>query len=48
MIPKTTPEIIVKALERFDQELRETPDWSGWSRKKTINLLFNIMAGFTP
>jgi 5-methylcytosine-specific restriction protein B len=34
MIPKTTPEIIVKALERFDQELRETADWSGWEQKE--------------
>lgn len=34
MIPKTTPEIIVKALERFDQELRDSADWSGWEQKE--------------
>ena len=33
MIPKTTPEEIVKAMKRFDQELRETADWSGWEQK---------------
>ncbi len=34
MIPKTTPEVIIKVLEQFDQELRETADWSSWEQNE--------------
>ena len=34
MIPKTTPAVIVKTLERFDLELRDTAEWAGWEQKE--------------
>ena len=30
MIPETTREALLQSMERFDQELRQQPDWSTW------------------
>lgn len=34
MIPKITSEAILKAMDQFDLELRESADWSGWEQNE--------------
>src|SRR5579863_7597574 len=33
MIPNTTKEAVYEALERFDRELRDSPEWANWEQK---------------
>src|SRR5688500_18365550 len=33
MIPETTREAVLEAIERFDRELRESPEWANWDQK---------------
>jgi hypothetical protein len=34
MIPDTTREALVEAMERFDRELRDNPEWIDWEGKE--------------
>jgi hypothetical protein len=33
VIPETTREALLDAMQRFDQELRSTPDWADWEQQ---------------
>src|SRR4051812_2002817 len=35
MIPNTTREAVLEAMERFDRELRDSPEWSSWEQKES-------------
>jgi hypothetical protein len=34
MIPESTRETVLSAMDRFDSELRETATWSGWEQNQ--------------
>jgi hypothetical protein len=35
MIPNTTRESMLEAMERFDRELRDSPEWANWEQKES-------------
>src|SRR5262245_18838120 len=35
MIPETTREAMLEAMERFDRELRDSPEWVNWEQKES-------------
>ena len=35
MIPETTREALVNAIDRFDRELRDSPEWKDWEQRES-------------
>jgi hypothetical protein len=44
MIPDTTREAVLEAMELFDRELRDSPEWTNWEQKNSHKYAIKNMA----
>jgi len=48
VVPPTNSAEIKRAIRKFDQDLRDAPEWKDWELKKIINSHFNMKGNLTP